>query len=450
MFNLKHIESSKMDYPRVLMIGIERINANDISNNGLLIRNLFSSWPRTKMAQIFSYSDNGDKGFFEYYFRIGKKERKFGSVFFKIKKYEIPKLTFDIGAATNNKNSKGISNKFKIFLKRYLIDTGLFELLFPPKISEDMIDWIEKFRPEIIFVQGYNLYYVWLALKLKKRTKTKLAFLTTDDWPTYLHSGINGEPKIFQWFMSPIVKRSVKRLMFNVDIPFAFHQPMAEEYQKRYGKEFITLSHADNPGRFKEALPKRYHADGIVSIVVAGYFNNYRWPLLLDANECCRKLYAENIPARVLVISAGMKKEGIKEIQKAEFIDVIPDPGNDILPQYLKAADINLLVENFDEKRAAALSLSVSSKSHLFMFSQRPIIVYAHPETGVSRYAQNNGWAEVVTKRDIKLLYNEIHRIIIDNERANNLVNSARNTFEKYHLVSVNQKVFFDALSSST
>lgn len=430
------------------MIGIERINATDTSNNGLLLRNLFNSWPRNKMAQIFSYSDNGDKGFFEKYFRIGKNERKFGAIFFKIKKHEIPKQKVDIGAPVDIENANKNNSKFKTILKRYLIDTGLFELLFPPKVSKEMIVWIEKFNPEIIFVQGYSLFYVWLALKLKKKTKAKLAFLTTDDWPTYLYSGINGEPKIFQWFIVPIVKKSMKRLISNVDIPFAFHQPMAEEYKKRYGKKFITLSHADDPERFEKALPKRYHEHGIVSIVVAGYFNDFRWPLLFDVNECCRKLNTEYISARVLVISAGMGKEGISEIAKAEFIDVIPDPGNEILPQYLKGADINLLIEDFDEKRASAIGLSVSSKSHLFMFSQQPTIIYAHPNTGVSKYAQNNGWARVVIKRDIGLLFKEIRNVLTDLEGTKTLVNCAKDTYEKYHLISVNKKIFMDALSS--
>jgi hypothetical protein len=223
---------------------------------------------------------------------------------------------------------------------------------------------------------------------------------------------------------------------------------MAEEYERRYGKKFITLSHADDPERFEKAVPKRFHEHGIVSIAVAGYFNNFRWPLLIDANECCRKLTSKNIPARVLVISAGMEKEGKTEIAKADFIDVIPDPGNDILPQYLKGADINLLVEDFDEKRASAISLSVSSKSHLFMFSQKPTIIYAHPNTGVSKYAQNNRWARVVAQRDIKLLYNEIHNILTDLEAAKTLVNCAKDTYERYHLISANKKVFIDALSA--
>lgn len=436
-----------MEYPRVLMIGIERINANDTSNNGLLLRNLFSSWPRTKLAQIFSYSDNGDNGYFNEYFRIGEKERKFGSVFFKLKKHEIPKLKVDIGATLSEFKKTENSSRIKSIMKQYLIDTGLFEILFPPKISAEMNIWIKNFDPEIIFVQGYCLFYVWLALKLKRKTKAKLAFLATDDWPTYLYSGINGEPRIFKWFISPIVNRSVKQLMSNIDIPFAFHEPMADEYGKRYGKRFITLSHADDPKRFEEALPKRYHANGINSILIAGYFNDFRWPLLLDVNECCRKLNAENIPTRILVISAGMDKKGMDEVANADFIDVIPDPGNDILPQYLKGADINLLIEDFDEKRASALSLSVSSKSHLFMFSQRPTIVYAHPNTGVYRYAQKNGWARVIAERNIDLLCTEIQKLLVDKEDSKTLLKFAKDTYEKYHLKSINKKIFIDAMS---
>jgi hypothetical protein len=436
-----------MDYPRILMIGIERINANDTNNNGLLLRNLFCDWPRQKLAQIFSYNDNGDKGFFQYYYRISANERKIGSIFFKLKKHEIPKLSIDINSTVDKKNLNSIDKGFKIKLKNLFIDTGLFELIFRPKISSELSDWIERFQPSIIFVQGYNLFYIWLALKLKKKFGVKLAFLTTDDWPTYLYSGINGEPKIFRWFIRPIVNYSMQKLISEVDIPFAFHQPMADEYEKRYAKKFIILSHSDEEKRFEEAVPVRFHPDNITTIVVAGFFNRNRWPLLLDLNECCRLLVLNGISARILVLSAGMEYEGMKVITDAEFIDIISDPGNDILPQYLKGADINLLIEDFDEKRASAISLSVSSKSHLFMFSQRPTIIYAHPNTGVSRYAKKNGWARVISTRDVSLLKSEILNILSDVEGTKRLVSCAKDTYTKYHLRHVNHQIFLKALT---
>lgn len=424
------------------MIGIERINFKDNSNNGLLLRNLFSNWPKDHTAQVFSYNDNGDDGFFGSYFRVGKKERLLGFIFFKLKQHEIPKNTYDVGGLKRNKKAPNAIIYLKRLFKRLLIETGISELIFRPRISKEMKIWIDAFNPEYIFVQGYGLYYCWLALAIKKLTKAKLVFLTTDDWPTYLYAGVNGELRLFSWFVRPIVDRLMHKLISEVDTTFAFHQPMADEYKKRYNRKFITLSHADDPARFTTAIPKRYHDENTISIVVAGYFNGSRWPLLLDVNECCRRLTNEKIPTRILVIASGIEDEGRLAIEKAEYIDIIDDPGNDILPQYLNGANINLLIEDLDPVRSKAINLSVSSKSHLFMFSQRPIIVYAHANTGVARYAEEYGWAKVVNVRDISLLSNEIQLLITDKELQSKLIQKSKETYTQFHLKTENQALF--------
>ncbi len=435
-----------MYYPRVLFIGIQRINERDSFNNGLLLRNLFKNWPGENMAQIFCYDDNGDKGFFQHYYRIGKAERRFGALFFRLKTHEIPKSGFDIFKPAPEIRKNGFTEKIKLQAKRYLVDTGLVELIFRPKLSSEMKTWIEKFNPQVIFVQGYNLYFVWLALLLKKMTGAKLAFLATDDWPSYLYSGMYEEPTLLRWLIRPIVKSATQRLMNEVDVPFAFNSIMSQEYKSRYNKEFITINHAEEAESFENAVPQRYHPDNIVSIVTTGYFNKYRWPLLLDVDECCRMLTNKGKPVRLLVISSGMEKEGISALRDAKFTDIIPDPGNELLRGYLKGADINILAETFDNRVAAAISLSVSTKSHLFMLSHRPIIVYGHPDTGVVKYARSEGWASVVSKQDLSLLMNEIELLITNKDKAKQLTDCSKTTFEKYHSLSKNQKTLLDAL----
>lgn len=435
-----------MYYPRILFIGIQKINERDSFNNGLLLRNLFRNWPGDNMAQIFCYDDNGDKGYFRHYYRIGKTERKCGSLFFKLKTHEITKSGSDIQKPVSAIRNYGFKEKTKSQAKRFFVDTGLIELIFRPKMSTEMKKWIEEFNPQVIFVQGYNLFFIWLALILKKMTGAKLAFLTTDDWPSYLYSGQYDEPKLFCWLMRPIVKSATQRLMNDVDIPFAFCNIMSDEYKLRYNKDFITISHAEDPSSFENKDRCRFHPENVFSIVTTGYFNKYRWPLLLDVDECCSLLTKKGIPVRLLVISSGMEPEGITALKNAKFTDIIPDPGNELLPGYLKGADINFLPEAFDEKIATAISLSVSTKAHLFMLSQRPIIVYGHPDTGVVKYAKAEGWAKVVSKRDPLLLMNEIEIIIKNDNEAKCLIRFSKTTFNKFHLMSENQKTLLDAL----
>ena len=140
---------------------------------------------------------------------------------------------------------------------------------------------------------------------------TEVEAVLTDDWPTYLYAGLLGETRVLRWLMGPVVRKSVSRLLDATDAPLAFGHPMAEEYAARYGKTFTVLSHADYPRRFESAQPVRVHPAGTLTIMAVGNFRNrFRWPLLLDANESCRLLNEQGIPARVAVLSSAIDPEG--------------------------------------------------------------------------------------------------------------------------------------------
>lgn len=431
-------------YPRVLVVALGRINEADSYNNGLLLRNLFGNWPREKLAQIYSSGDTGDAGFFGYYYRLGVQDRRFGSLFYRLKSKIQDKI------ARNTQTQSGHQPQpvsTASLARRLLINTGLYELIFAPRVSLQMQAWVEEFRPDIIFSQGYNLTFAWLPVLLKEATRAKLAFFCTDDWPTYLYAGLLGEPRLLRWLIGPIVRKAVSRLLAATDVPLAFGHSMAEEYATRYGKAFTFLCHADDPKRFESAQPARVHRAGTFTLMAIGNFNRFRWPLLLDADESCRLLNDQGILARVAVLSSAIDPEGARRLAKALYIDICDDPGNDRLPCYLKGADLLLLAEGFDEGYVPAIRLSISSKAHLFMFSQRPIIVYAHSDTGIAKYASACRWARVVSRRDRQTLTEAIRELLIYNNEGNALIREANQTARTFHSHDANQKRFFNAIS---
>jgi len=439
-----------MRYPRVLIVALGRINASDSANDGLLVRNLFGSWPRENLAQIFSSGDNGDDGFFGHYYQLRSCDRVFGSLFYKLKgsaTAEVPTIT---SIDKNFVIPTGLIPQLKGFARRMFIDTGIYELLFRPRLSAEMERCVKEFQPDIIFAQGYNLTFTWLPLLLKKATGAKLAFLCSDDWPTYLYSGQLGESTLFRWFVRPVVKTATHRLLSEVDVPFAFGQPMADEYASRYGKFFFTLNHADNSRRFDSATPHRIHPPDVKTIIAIGNYNRFRWPLLLDANDACQELHAQGIKMRLVVLSSAIDAEGVNALSTAPFIDVLPDPGNDLLPAYLKGADILLLAEGFEEGFVSAIKLSVSSKAHLFMFSHRPIIVYAHPDTGIARYAQTSGWGSLVKHRNKRELVEAIRGLIENQKQTDSLIARADEVAEKFHSHQANREILLRGLASSS
>jgi glycosyltransferase involved in cell wall biosynthesis len=424
-----------------------RINTTDSDNNGLLLRNLFSNWPREKLAQIYSSGDEGDAGFFGHYYKMGPQDRRMGRLFYRLKS-EV--LSTASNGSLNQDNFVSKIAGAGSWTRRYLIDTGLYELCFVPRVSQKMKSWVRDFSPDVIFAQGYNLTFATLPFLLKKVTHAKLAFFCSDDWPTYLYAGLLGEPRLFCWFIRPIVKQSVARLLAATDMPLAFGQSMADEYAKRYGKPFTVLSHADDQQRFESAQSVRVHPTGTITLMAIGNFNQYRWPLLLDANESCNLLELQGIHVRVAILSSAIDPQGACQLAEAAYIDILDDPGNDKLPCYLKGADLLFLAEGFDEGFVSAIRLSISSKAHLFMFSQRPIIVYAHPDTGIAKYVSTYRWGKLVNRRSSHMLAEAIENLLSNDDEVRTLIAQANSTAKAFHSHEANLNRLRSALTVNT
>jgi hypothetical protein len=419
--------TSERYYPKVLICALTRINKNDTFNNNLLLRNLFAEWPRERLGQIYSGGSNGDEGFCGHQYQVGPDDRRFGKLFFRLKGECSDTSHTDFSAEPDRVSEQKPSQlgRLKQHAGRFLMDSGLYELLFKLRPSQQLVDWAEAFEPDIILAQGYNLSFTWLPLLLKRELKKPMAYYCSDDWPSYLYAPRDGLCAITAPLLRRIVNNSTQQLLAATDIPFSFNDMMGEEFKRRYGKHFTTLMHCDDPARFRCAEPIRLHPPEIKSIVATGAFDDSRWPLLLDLEEACQRLNDMGIPVRATVLTARISEEGYSRVKACRFVELQDDPGHELLPSYLKGADLLYLPETFDPVIAQGYRYSISTKAHLFMFSQRPILVYGHPECGLVNYAKCEGWASVVDLRDINILATKFQIILTDIEFRNALVSAA-------------------------
>jgi glycosyltransferase involved in cell wall biosynthesis len=426
-----------MEYPRVLIVVMGRINAADNINNGLLLRNLFARWPRENLAQIYSSGDNGDAGFFGYYYQLGPRDRWLGKLFYRMK-YKIqrdfnsPKLSF---SAPFKRSSK---LNLVAYGKRFLFDTGLYELIFRPCISREMERWVWDFNPDLIFAQGYNLAFTWLPLMLAKRFQLPVVYYPTDDWPCDLY--VPKSKYGIKHLMHNLVQCSVQHLVELSAVRIAFNTLMEREYQKRYQQEFITLMHGDHWERYSSIAPRRLYPEGVYWIVSTGVFDSHRLPLLNDLEQACEILDRNGFKVRATIFPVNYQDI---EWPTFHYLDIQPCPTHEQLPGFLKGANVLFLPERFDTS-VRDIRLCVSSKAHLFMFSERPIVVYADSKTGVAQYAAQEGWGAVVKHRDPSLLASVLERLFINNLEAQGLVLKARHTIYKYHDLSSIQNKFLD------
>ena len=82
------------------------------------------------------------------------------------------------------------------------------------------------------------------------------------------------------------------------------------------------------------------------------------------------------------------------------------------------------------------------------MFSHRPIIVYAHPETGIANYAQEFGWGKLVTHRSAIEIAAAIRKLIEDKDYRNRLIARADQVATDFHSHQVNQAILLTGLNT--
>lgn len=427
------------DYLNICIVTSGKINKSDTTNNGLLFRSLFNSWPKNNISQIYNSGSNDDEGFWGNYYKLNQNDRRLGKLYLKLyQNNEISTIKINSNFHLQKLSFKG---RLIQFSKRFFIKTGIYELIFYPRLSNELKNWLDEVKPDIILAQGYSITFTKLPLLIKKYTGAKLAFFTTDDWPKYLYYGYHGELKILSFLPNIYLKKLTKKFMDEVNIPIAFGYPMQVEYTKRYGKEFHSIIHADNPLRFN-TVPKRLTEENVFSIVTIGSFNKYRLPLLADLNKSCQVLNSKGIKSQVQVISDAIDSDGYAELELMDYVRIYNDPGSDNLPALLKGADLLILIETFDFHRAKAIELSISTKAHLYMFSRVPIILYSHPITGISKYAKEYNWAYIVNKRDEKELTDAIEVLLTDNNKRQYLIENAYNVaMNKHNVIETEKKL---------
>jgi glycosyltransferase involved in cell wall biosynthesis len=428
-------------YPRVLVVVLGRINRADNANNGLLLRNLFADWPRENLAQIYSSGDNGDAGYFGHNYLLRPQDRRMGSLFYRLK----AKALSDEDSIKSTPPDPvtippRIGYSFKSISKRLLVDSGLYEILFRPRLSAGMLSWAEDFRPDIIFAQGYCLTFAWLPVLLSKQFLVPIAYYPTDDWPSETYRS-DVKASVLESLMNKAVSHAARDLVECSSVRFAFNRYMQAEYIERYRRDFSVIMHGDNKSRYCGVHPFRLAKADECWIVATGLFDESRKLLLDDLEQACIELDSRGIRARATVFPVNSLAEFTREIEKYRHIDFAPCPAHDELAAVLRGADILFLPERFS-KSAEGIRMSVSSKAHLFMFSEKPIVVYSAPITGIARYAKEDGWAAVVDRRDTRLLADTFARIIADNTYRQTLIERARLTVGKNHDLNSIRAVF--------
>ena len=77
------------------------------------------------------------------------------------------------------------------------------------------------------------------------------------------------------------------------------------------------------------------------------------------------------------------------------------------------------------------------------MFSEKPIIVYSSPITGIASYASEEQWAIVVDRRDPDVLATILEKLFKDKEERQRIIDNAKRVaLQNHHLPAIQSRFY--------
>lgn len=424
-------------FPRVLIVTKSQIG--DVDSAGAALRSWFKEWPRDQLAQVFSGVPLGSHAFCGQSFHLGPEERRLGRLFFRLKGSSLADAALPYRARTRG----GAFQSAKQAVGRILVDSGAWELIFAPRLSERLVKFVDSFRPEALFVQGCDIGFMRLPLLISARCGAPIHFDIVDDWVMHLYRG---------WplgLMNGVVRRTFSKLAHASARRYTIGDMMAETYRERYGLDFTPLLQCDDQERFTSARVGGAAAGSdTVEIVYSGSLALRRWESLLDLAEACSRA---RVPGKRISITAYVPfvpPEAAEALRSAPCLTVkqaVPDAE---VPRVLANAGLLFLPESFDRAIGEYIRLSVSTKAHLYMMSGRPALVYGPAGTGTVEYARSHGWAYVVDRPGPEGLVEALQDLLGDERRCLDLTWRAAEVAAARHVGAVVREKLRRALLS--
>lgn len=409
-------------YPKVLIVIKTQINQYD--SVGASLRNWFHDWPKSNISQIFSGSVATDYLFCESNYKLNGNDRRFGNIFSFLKKSSLgtySRQVTKISKKNDTSNFVGYVRKVSHYISQYLTNTGVWELLFSYKLSNQLRTWIKNIKPDVIYAQPTDITFMRIVIKLHEEFNIPICLQVADDWPNHLY---NKSP--FSFLIRPVVDRNFRKLSHICAIRLGTSNKMKIEYLERYHNIFEPLMICDEQARFDSASPKRVSPPDIISIVYSGSIDLNRWLSLLELSEAASLLSENGMHISITAFVPFVPQEASKLLSSLNNLKILPALRNDEVPGVLKGADILFLPESFHNEYRSYIALSISTKSHIYMMSRRPVLVYGPPEVGVVNYARSSGWGYVVDKQEIRLLADAIKELTFNAPLRQSLLDSSK------------------------
>jgi len=433
-----------MSLPKTLIIG-QPFNNN--SGGGITQANLFGNWDKDNIAVVSTVHmfNNLNTDICDTYYLLGNEEYKWKFPFNFLQR-NVPSGVVKVkpGTGTQAQNiskkaqlrTKIINNYFYPFLEWI----GLFHKISKITLSDKLRKWLDEYKPDVIYAQASSLETVQFCIIMQEYINKPMVYHVMDDWPSTI-----SQKGPFKNFWHKKIDRALKVLLGKATVLLSISHDMAEEYKKRYGKDFITFHNPIDLNFWKSHQRATYTLAQTASILYAGRIGTGIQETLELLAKSIDNLNKElKTPVRFILQTKDIPA-WVNNYSCVQHKPLVPYSE---LPKVFAEADFLYLPYDFSKESIKFIKYSMPTKAPEYMMSGTPVIILGPAETALVKDAQRGNWAKVITENSVDALAAAIKTLLEDENLRKKIAGNAVRIAEiNYNAVKIRNE-FENTISS--
>lgn len=416
-------------FPKVLILNVSFTSIG----SGITVRNLFYSWPKSKLA-------NANLEIV--------KDNKVCNSYFKLSTEKNVNLKKMINENNDNLDQvldkhafhKGVFKNLTIGLKNYLEQKYLINRII---IDDKLINWILSNNFDIIYAVPFVARDIPFLINLKRKTNLPLAIHVFDDWIEHNRFGY------FKFIFKPLLARDFRKLVKIAELRIAICEQMKIAYEKRYKVDFHFFHNpsSDISSNYSPNLDKN---KSYFKITFVGTIGEHNIELFLALGKAIDALKEENVKIKIRFVGYIAKPYIVDVLKEINNFEINEPRENEKIKEILVDSDILFLPLSFSKSQKNYIQYSMPSKTSEYMASGTPILVMAPEGYALTNYALKEKWAYVLTEIDINLLALAIKELCCDTVLRSILINRSREVFFSNHNIEKVSSIFRELLTTKS
>ena len=397
--------------PKVLIL-----SENFIAGDAITGLNLFSKWDKRSKYIASRHTLFFYKNFQEGYL-IGDKEIRFRFPFKLFNKVPKSRVVNCEAEKPSQKRHAGklLSKLYLELVVPFMKWLGVFSYRASYLVSDQFLQWVDELSPECVYssVGSLNMAEFVHSLMIN-RPNLKYIIHGYDDWP---------EPNYYT-ITSAYTKRSLTLLdsiMSQATLTFSTTEKMAEDYAKRYKREFLTYP---NPvEKLVISSENLKHQEGI-TFVGKILNHNLKSILLLESALAKSDL---NITLHIYSeVRDNIRKEILSKYKNTIIHGWVD---HDEIKKILINSRILYLPISIDKQTKKFTRYSMSTKMSEYLSSGVPVLYHGPSGIAMTEMLEKHRCAFIVKENKEDSILSAIREILEDNEKSKIVLKNAQSLF---------------------